>query len=843
MKSKNRKFYKANQTILILIFTLFFANIFLNFSIDLNLDSCLNDLKSSQMHDLSGSYIEIDDTDPTKDWAWAISQVWCSGLGTPVNPYLINEVLIDGPAADKSCISIKNSIAYFKITNCLLLNAQGSGLLAGIYMENVTNGRIEFNNCSYNNKGIYLTACSNNRISSNTISFNTDYQGISLNALSNNNEIKFNDILNNYYGIELIDSQSNSIDKNDILENEYEGIVQLNSDYTNITNNEILNNEGPGIELGSNYNNIQSNNIIGQHIGIMLYGEEHTIKNNTIGNCFTKYSQAYGILSEHGDHNNITENYIYNVDSNGIDMWYGNWNLINENIIENCNGSGMYLDVSDTNDILNNTINDCRQSGIYLLNSEQNTLQGNILSNCGFVVEGVVAQMSGLSLETSNLVNNKPVYFYNGVNDLDSNDFINAGQIILYSCSNFEISNLNFYRSSIGLALYSCSLGDISNTISVDNSIEGFRIKEAEYVEIVGCNVSYNYIGISINPLNNSKIFENTVTYNAIGIQGDIFNSQVKNNTFDNNGIGATFSTGWGFEERFDNITVIGNSFCDNSGNGLGISGSFLNISNNNIDRNKGVAISATYLSNSTISNNMVRYNWYGGIYLEDCLECTVSGNIIKYNYEPGNRYRTSGIELKGDTYDASEIWYGGGDILITDNIIEDHEYGIYLHNTINNKIYQNDISDCDQAFNLWYCYLCEFIENKLYDDFWNVFYLDDSTNNSFILNDIRDSGGGFELQRESNYNIFLGNVIADCAHGFELEDSSYNRIINNTIVRVTQCFREKGNCIGNVYENNICEEGWNLPFNIIGTIVGLVGVGAVTSVMMIKRRKYKARS
>jgi len=58
-------------------------------------------------------------------------------------------------------------------------------------------------------------------------------------------------------------------------------------------------------------------------------------------------------------------------------------------------------------------------------------------------------------------------------------------------------------------------------------------------------------------------------------------------------------------------------------------------------------------------------------------------------------------------------------------------------------------------------------------------------------------------------------------------------------IHRAGQCFRETGTCIGNVFEGNYCQEGIDLPLDIIGALLGSIAVAGVALFMYLKRRKY----
>ena len=64
------------------------------------------------------------------NWTWAETQPWCSGSGTLENPYLIENVTIDGENSG-NCITIKNSAKYFRIENCTVFNSGSEFFGAG----------------------------------------------------------------------------------------------------------------------------------------------------------------------------------------------------------------------------------------------------------------------------------------------------------------------------------------------------------------------------------------------------------------------------------------------------------------------------------------------------------------------------------------------------------------------------------------------------------------------------------------------------------------------------------------------------------------------------------------
>jgi parallel beta-helix repeat protein len=100
----------------------------------------------------------------------------CTGEGTYSDPYVIEDLVIDGGGSE-SCIWIENSSVYFRIENCSI-----SYSMIGIRLSNVNNSLIIMNNCSSNYYGIHIYNSENNTVSGNTA--NNNNYGI---YLSNSN--------------------------------------------------------------------------------------------------------------------------------------------------------------------------------------------------------------------------------------------------------------------------------------------------------------------------------------------------------------------------------------------------------------------------------------------------------------------------------------------------------------------------------------------------------------------------------------------------------------------------------------------------------------------------------
>jgi len=104
-------------------------------------------------------------------WANAKIAEICTGNGTSSEPYVIEDLEIDGGGSG-SCILIENSDVYFEIENCTVYNSGGYPD-GGISLSNVTYGKLINNTSSFNEAhGIAVKTCENITIGNNTINNN-----------------------------------------------------------------------------------------------------------------------------------------------------------------------------------------------------------------------------------------------------------------------------------------------------------------------------------------------------------------------------------------------------------------------------------------------------------------------------------------------------------------------------------------------------------------------------------------------------------------------------------------------------------------------------------------------
>jgi len=262
--------------------------------------------------------------DGNSGWAAFKAAGNCTGNGTYSNPYVIEDLVIDGGGYE-NCILIENSNVYFKIKNCSVYNSRN--LTAGIRLQNVNNSQLIENYCTSNHYGIYLRDSNNN-----TISGNTPYE--------------------NHYGIYLALSDYNNISGNNANNNSYTGIFIDYSAYNNITGNTV-NYNLRGIFLDWSVNNTVSYNTANSNgdDGITIRGDNNIISGNTANDNayigFIPIELIYTGLTIRGDNNIISGNTANN-NQYGIYLYDSNYNIVSGNTLignnvciveDNCQGN------------------------------------------------------------------------------------------------------------------------------------------------------------------------------------------------------------------------------------------------------------------------------------------------------------------------------------------------------------------------------------------------------------------------------------------------------------------------------------------------------------------------
>lgn len=302
------------------------------------------------------------------DWAiLASTEDWCSGSGIQSDPYVINDVSIDGGGTTPG-ISIKNSNSHFVIQYCTIYNCGTSYTYdEGIYLEETNNGSIIHNDITYNSFGIHLFAmCSKITISDNTIS-NNYYNGIWISNFCNDNVISGNTLDNNDgHGIAFYRYCDTNFILDNLITNNRNGIdLELDCRSNTISGNIVNNNKGQTILSG---------HIEGYGICLTSESNYNEILNNT-----ASFNVEAGIYLRVSHYNTISENFVSKNEASGISLFNSDDNLISTNQANENGGSGIRLEESNSNDITENIIECNDASGINLWKSFSNSVTENTI--------------------------------------------------------------------------------------------------------------------------------------------------------------------------------------------------------------------------------------------------------------------------------------------------------------------------------------------------------------------------------------------------------------------------------------------------------------------------------
>jgi parallel beta-helix repeat protein len=633
-----------------------------------------------------------------------------------------------------------------------------------------------------------------------------DYAYINNNTLTNNEKngiqmecdglIADNAISSSEYGIEILPGSYPDIIWNDIsfnLDGIHEGGMLF------IANNTISHNSDHGIYLNSPLNQICSNVLEDNGIGLMF---ETAFMNHVHNNTLTGNTQ-YGLCIS-------GEPAVYDSPNKYIDNAFldnpigANLNDFGGEDVFLCNtfdGNDLAVDLSSTewttfekNTFLNNDIGissyftEILVEGSYFANNarcidmQMGTAKSEFVSNeFHHTTEVVMYLDSGLMTIVDNLI-----YNTTGIGI-----YAHAGMDLI---SGYVINN-----TSIGISLYSYYDNQVTGNEITNSSSTGILVTSGSHMIddnlirncTVGINLMYakwNLIennriqeclgaGIALNKSSYNDIFDNTINHGSIGIDligwvyGDVgpeeyaIGNDIEGNHIHNNTLVGI---------RFSQVECAGNTLTSNRveyNQGEGIVGSSCNsFLSNYIDHNVGIGLNltdTTVNSYNTVSYNSIRWNGAHGIR-------ALSYNTMTYN----NISNNSGWGLY---------------VLENSNDIEfNHVYdsglgGILLASSNSNKVWFNELNNTVTQTPIGIA-------------------INYSEDNNLLDNVVDNFGEGVRLLY-SNGTTLAGSKIYNCAKGLCLAYSDENDVSHSIIRHSTLYGIEAGGELNDYYPENVIDD------------------------------------
>ena len=408
---------------------------------------------------------------------------------------------------------------------------------------------------------------------------------------------------NNDYGIYLVSSSNNTLTNNNASNNSF-GIILNESGNNTLTGNTANNNYYDGIYL------------------------DHSSNNTLTGNTASS-NASYGIYLEDSGNNTLTGN-TASSNYNGIYLEESGNNTLTGNTASSNADCGIYLDYScNANTLTGNTASSNGNSGIYLYSSSNDTLTDNTMSGnqYNFSVEGKLLSDYTHNIDSSNMVESKPIYYW--VNQQNKQIPSDAGYVGIVNSNNIIVKDLTLENNGQGV-LFAYTAGS----------------------RIENVNASNNYNGIKLYSSINNTLTDNTANNNEYeGIY-----------LYDSN-----------------NDTLMGNTASSNNNYGIYLEESGNNtLTDNTADNNYYDGIYLNHSSNNTLTDNTANNNEYEGIYLYESGNNTLTGNTANNNENEGIYldWSCNANTITGNT--ASSNFYG---ILLSSS----SSNTIYLNNLSDN--------------------------------------------------------------------------------------------------------------------------------------------------------------
>ena len=316
--------------------------------------------------------------------------------------------------------------------------------------------------------GVYLYSSSYNKLSGNNITNNSEH-GIYLDESSN----------------------YNSLYENTVVNNKYRGVYLSKSSYNTLSGNNITNNADYGVFVGgwSNYNTLSGNNITNNGGGVLLSAHNNILRNNSMAGNRYNFGVDGPVISDVDTSNTVDGKPIYywvdrqnmevpsdagyvalvnsnNITVKGLELknnypgvllgYTTNVQITNNNITNNSFGirlwgSGSYITISGNN-ITNNNY-----GGVVLSYLSHSTVSGNNITNNYY--DGI--RLGGSSDNT--IYGNNICMHANTTGGIGSGIFLHAGS------SNNSISRNNITDNWVGTSLSISSNNIFYHNNFVDN--------------------------------------------------------------------------------------------------------------------------------------------------------------------------------------------------------------------------------------------------------------------------------------------------------------------------------------------------------------------------------------
>ncbi|MBN2152111.1 MAG: right-handed parallel beta-helix repeat-containing protein [Candidatus Lokiarchaeota archaeon] len=642
---------------------------------------------------------------------------------------------------------------------------------------------------------IQLSNCSNVNITQNYLSQALTGIGVQSGI---NISISDNDFFAVYYGASLNASNNTSFCDNDVMS---QNMALFGEKSANIT--------------------ARNNSIVSYSSGCYFQTSVNvSLRNNTISGA-----PSNGISFASCSNCSLVNNTISDTTSEGVYAANVRDMVIQYNSISN----GISLNSGNSTKVENNSIAGSITHGIIVSYCFQTEFKNNTMQDAFFTVTGEDMTYFTTTIDASNRINNKPVFYYTNRTNLISTNFTGAAQVFVVNCNNTQVTDVDLSGTEGGLVFYLARSTSFENMTMNSYSSTGIYIVSSTGTTMIGCSIGYCQRALELFKSNNTLIdrlslhdcptglrfdstrnitIENCRIMNStqIGIefQGICPDTVIKGNTVDQ------AMSGIAFNGMARNCTFQDNDLTNITQNGISLLGQDVQVGNNTF-RAVGTGLYALGW-NFTIFNNTCHFS-KTGFRLENMIGAAVRNNSIRDNSESGVIVVTSseivieGNRIENNTGNGLEI--AGFDMEIRQNVVRlNGKHGIQLVLSasatpswiVNNTVSSNDWdgvyfqgndttienntiqSNSRHGIELSSAWLCKITNNTCTRNTRAGIFLNGSVSlvnqNTIELNEQE----GIVLQYAYLNNITGNRISYNAFHGIKLIGASYNRIYLNRI-------------------------------------------------------------
>jgi len=455
--------------------------------------------------------------------------------------------------------------------------------------------------------------------------------------------------------------------------------------------------------------------------------------------------------------------------------------------------------------IINNTRTLNNEIGIYLLYSVNITLINNDMSDNSdnLNVDGESLSDFIHRVDTSNVVNGKPVYYW--INEHDKQVPSDAGYVAIVNSTKIVIKDLSLTDNGEGVLLV-CTTNSIIENVNASNNYDGVYFAHSSANNVNGCFVTNNYNGMYLYESIGNNISCNIVIDNKNGVisyysnDNKIHFNKLLNNTFglfleksygntvnSNNAINNTYGI---YVQRSSYNVLRNNSMTINKYN-FGVVGGHLVHFIQDIDTSNTVdGKPIHYLVNrkdlvidpSTFPN-------LGYLGIVNSTNINVKNLKITKNVQ-GILFAYTNSSIIGNINALNNLWgilmIGSSKNIISYNNATNNEYNLGLWFSENNSIYRNMmVGGWMYGADLWHSAKNEVVDNIVTRN-WCGIWLDSSDANNMINNNILYNSHGIKLYYSRgnvlNDNNMTANYYNFGVEGYFLSDFIQDIDTSNTV-------------------------------------------------------------